>query len=168
MSAEEIKAEEDKLHDVAKYVKESAMNNLIKNLQRNEGTPTDSKTLSEFFHQNGINMRYLGQIADTIKDKNLVHMKFLLEREVIVRCMKHILNKYLRDCESGVQLANTVSHLFNCLFAPKEFLKRLDDGIVSFNGASIRENAEKNLLENIKKLDGPSSAAEAAQLEVEK
>ena len=42
MSAEEIKAEEDKVTNLAKYIKETAIANLIKNFNKSEGTPTDS------------------------------------------------------------------------------------------------------------------------------
>ena len=57
-------------------------------------------------------------------------MKFLLEREVIVRCMKHILNKYLKDCTSEELLSAIISHALNCLFAPKDFIKKMDDGAI--------------------------------------
>lgn len=74
MSAEEIKAEEDKVTELGTFLKDVAIQNLIKNLQKNEGIPTDSEALKTFFHQNGINIRYLGYIADQIKDKNLTQM----------------------------------------------------------------------------------------------
>lgn len=64
MSEEEIKAEEEKVMGLAKYLKETAIQNLITNLQKTENIPTNSGTLSEFFHQNGVNIRYLGHIAD--------------------------------------------------------------------------------------------------------
>ena len=62
---------EDKVKELGNYLKDVAIQNLIKNLQKNEGIPTDSESLKQFFHQNGINIRYLGYIADQIKDKNL-------------------------------------------------------------------------------------------------
>jgi protein TIF31 len=78
---------------LATFLKEDAIETLVKNLQRNEGVPTDSASLTEFFHQNGVNMRYLGYIAEQIKDKNLTQMKYMVEREVVLRSIKHILNK---------------------------------------------------------------------------
>jgi protein TIF31 len=42
MTESEIKAEEDKVKSLADYLKETAIPNLIKNLQKNEGSPTDS------------------------------------------------------------------------------------------------------------------------------
>ena len=71
LSKEELAAEEEKVKNLAVYLKEQAIPNLIKNMQKNEGIPTDSKSLSDFMHQNGVNMRYMGYIAEQIKDKNL-------------------------------------------------------------------------------------------------
>lgn len=48
--------------ELSAFLKINAIQNLTKNLQKNEGVPTDSKSLSEFFHQNGVNMRYLGHV----------------------------------------------------------------------------------------------------------
>jgi len=36
------------------------MDRLVKDLSRIEGIPNDSESLEALFHQNGINMRYLG------------------------------------------------------------------------------------------------------------
>jgi hypothetical protein len=71
MSEEELAAETKKVKDLGDYIKENAIPNLIKNMQKNEGVPTDSRSLSEFMHQNGVNIRYMGHIAEQIKDKNL-------------------------------------------------------------------------------------------------
>lgn len=50
MTDEEIKVEEDKVKALATYLKETAIKNLIDNLQKTENIPTNSVTLSEFFH----------------------------------------------------------------------------------------------------------------------
>ena len=71
MSEDEVKIEEDKLKEVAKFLKEEAIPQVIKTMSKNEGVPTDSSSLKDYFHQNGVNMRYIGFIADEIKDKNL-------------------------------------------------------------------------------------------------
>lgn len=102
-------------------------------------------------------------VADRVKDQNLAHMQFMLEKEVVVRCIKHILNKYIRECESEELLGATVSHFLNCLLAPKEFIKRLDEKQISYSYSNLNQEAEINLLQNIEKLNGPGSAAEAAE-----
>jgi hypothetical protein len=50
MPEDQIKKEEDKVAELAKFLKEDAIDALIKNLQRNEGVPTDSQSLRDFFH----------------------------------------------------------------------------------------------------------------------
>lgn len=64
MSEDEIKFEEDKVKKLSNYLKDHAITQLIKNMQKNEGVPTDSASIRDFFHSTGINMRYLGYIAD--------------------------------------------------------------------------------------------------------
>lgn len=91
----------------------------------------------------------MGKIAEEIKDKNLTHMKYMLEREVIIRSFKHILNQYLKNCPSDDLLGETVSHLFNIFFAPKEFIKRLDEGSIKFKRHSLKQIAEETIIKNI-------------------
>lgn len=50
LSEEELRAEEDKVRALATFLKEHALPNLVKNYAKNEGTPSDSHALSEFFH----------------------------------------------------------------------------------------------------------------------
>jgi len=139
MKPEEIKAEEDKVFALSTYINETALENLVRNLTKQEGTPTDSSTLRDFFHSNGINMRYIGKIAEMVKDQNQTQLKYMLEREVVLRSLKHILNEYIRDSESDETLSASVCHLLNCLFAPKEFIKRLDDGTVMYIPHTLKE-----------------------------
>lgn len=73
---------------------------MIRGFAKTENQPTDSASLRDTFHQSGLNIRYLGKIADEIKEKNLTHLKYMLEREVIIRSFKHLLNQYLKNCPS--------------------------------------------------------------------
>jgi len=59
-------------------------------------------------------------------------MKYMLEREVVLRTLKHIINKYLKDCDSDEMMSATISHLLNCLLAPKDYIKKLDDGLITY------------------------------------
>lgn len=60
MPEEEIKSDEQVVENLAKFIKESVIEKLIKSLQLVEGVPTDSESLESTFHQHGLNMRYLG------------------------------------------------------------------------------------------------------------
>ena len=73
-------------------------------------------------------MRYLGQVADLVaKKENNSQLKYMLEREVVLRSFKHIINQEIRECQSPEHLSHIVCHLLNCLFATKDLSKKLDN-----------------------------------------
>lgn len=77
-----------------------------------EGVPTDSESLEQVFHSHGINMRYIGAVSALVADKNLHHLKTLLEREAVVRSVKHLFNEKLREA-SDSHISAVLAHLFN-------------------------------------------------------
>ena len=82
-------------------------------------------------------MRYLGAVAESIKDKELNHLKTLIEREVVFRSAKHIFNEHIRD-SSDTYLSSTISHLFNVLLAPFTLIDNLNEGKIVFEDHTIQ------------------------------
>ena len=80
-------------------------------------------------------------------NKKLTYFKYMLEREVVIRCVKHILNQDIRDNESSELLGAMISHIFNCLLAPKEFIKRLDDGVLKYEPVTVKSIADDRVEE---------------------
>ena len=66
-------------------------------------------------------MRYIGAVYNEINDKELNHLKFLLEREAVLRSVKHIFNEQLRETPD-VYLSSVLSHLLNILLASFPFI----------------------------------------------
>lgn len=62
--------------------------------------------------------------------------KYQLEREVLIRCLKHILNQLIRDFPSDELLGDLLCHLFNCLFAPTCLQEKLDDGSITYGSTA--------------------------------
>ena len=62
-------------------------------------------------------MRYLGFVAKGFETSNLIHIKILLEKEVIIRAVKHILNEQMRE-SNDLYLSHVISHLCNMLLGP--------------------------------------------------
>lgn len=81
-------------------------------------------------------MRYLGAVAESIKDKELNHLKTLIEREIVYRSAKHIFNEHIRE-SSDTYLSSTISYLFNILLAPFPLIEQLNDGRISFEDQTI-------------------------------
>ena len=161
MTDEELKAEEKQVEDLATYIIDTAIPGLIDDLKQFEGIPTDSKSLTDFMHKRGINMRYLGKVIEklpevkenTEKYKGIAHLdmngdfkhvKTVLEREIVLRCAKHVFNRIIKDesGESELHLAQIISHLLNCLFAPTPFLPHLNSGKLKVVDESIQNNFE--------------------------
>jgi hypothetical protein len=40
-----------------------------------------------------------------------------------------------------------ISHIFNCLLAPKEFIKKLDEGDLNFEAMTVRKIADEHIEE---------------------
>ena len=58
---------------------------------------------------------------------------------------KGIINKYIRECESDELISSVIAHIFNCLLAPKDFIKKLDDGTVKCEPKTLQEEAMEKL-----------------------
>lgn len=76
-------------------------------------------------------MRYIGTVAELVADKELNHLKTLLERESVVRSIKHIFNEYLRET-SDTHVSAVLSHLFNLILAPFPLLEKLEKNELSY------------------------------------
>lgn len=59
--------------------------------------PCDSISIGELFHANGINIRYLGQVANTFKKEKYPYLSILFERIMVSKSMKHFLREKFRE-----------------------------------------------------------------------
>jgi hypothetical protein len=106
--------------------------------------PTDSQSMQDLFHRTGINMRYLGEVLKQLNTEvgeeqvqakgDFKHLKSIVEREIVLRCAKHVFKSYFRDQLqfSTLHLSHCVSHLLNMLLCPTPFLHNLNNGTVKF------------------------------------
>eukprot|EP00079_Xenopus_tropicalis_P008751 XP_002932134.2 PREDICTED: clustered mitochondria protein homolog [Xenopus tropicalis] len=82
--------------------------------------PMDGKSLTEALHSHGINIRYLGTIAETIDQveerQPLDHVYRIVIMEIVTRSAKQILRHYLQGVEMSA-LSAAVSHFLNCLLS---------------------------------------------------
>ncbi|KAK9058159.1 hypothetical protein SSX86_022999 [Deinandra increscens subsp. villosa] len=112
-SPEEIAADEESVRSVSSYLKDTVLPKFIQDLCTLEVSPMDGQTLTEALHAHGINVRYIGKVADGTK--HLPHLWDLCSNEIIVRCAKHILKDILRDTADH-DIGHAIAHFFNCLF----------------------------------------------------
>ncbi|XP_020207812.1 clustered mitochondria protein isoform X2 [Cajanus cajan] len=112
-SPEEIEADENHVREASKFLTDVVIPKFIEDLCTLRVTPMDGQTLTEALHAHGINVRYIGKVADGTR--RLPHLWDLCISEIIVRSSKHIINDILRDTDDH-DIAPAISHLFNCLF----------------------------------------------------
>jgi len=89
-----------------------------------------------------------------MKEKEgLQHIMFVLEKEIVMRSLKHYFNQQLKGC-SEIYVSSLISHFFNCLLAPFPYLEQLNAGKIAFDDNTIQssitepeanKNAEKKV-----------------------
>lgn len=110
--------------------------------------------MQELLHKHGINMRYLGKILEHLKPVSkeafdelqphlkgdFKHLRSIVEREIIVRCAKHVFKSYMREqlSFSSLHISHCVTHLLNLLLCPQPFLHTLNNGSAKFQDETIQ------------------------------
>ncbi|KAG6789542.1 hypothetical protein POTOM_005645 [Populus tomentosa] len=110
---EEIAADEENVKKVSSYLANTVLPKFIQDLCTLEVSPMDGQTLTEALHAHGINVRYMGKVAEGTK--HLPHLWDLCSNEIIVRSAKHVLKDLLRDTDDN-DLGPAISHFYNCFF----------------------------------------------------
>ncbi|VVB05448.1 unnamed protein product [Arabis nemorensis] len=110
---EEIAADEANVKKVSSYLVDVVLPKFIEDLCSLEVSPMDGQTLTEALHAHGVNVRYIGRVANGVK--HLPHLWDLCLNEITVRSAKHILKDILRDIEDH-DIGAAVSHFLNCFF----------------------------------------------------
>ncbi|CAO3674712.1 unnamed protein product [Rhizopus microsporus] len=118
---DEIKKQEDIIREASKFLRDEVVPSIVLDFASYAISPLDGDALTKAMHRRGINMRYLGKLAELVslsKDKRIEHIFHLAIREMIVRASKRVLRNYLVDC-SMEEAPLCVSHFLNCLLGAK-------------------------------------------------
>ncbi|KAM4051348.1 clustered mitochondria protein homolog isoform 2-T2 [Anomaloglossus baeobatrachus] len=82
--------------------------------------PLDGKTLKESLHSHGINIRYLGTVAEMITKMqvrpSMDHIYRIIVIDIVTRSAKRILRSYLQGIEMSA-LSAALSHFLNCFLS---------------------------------------------------
>ncbi|KAG6494254.1 hypothetical protein ZIOFF_049274 [Zingiber officinale] len=120
---EEIVADEALVRKASTYLVDIVLPKFVEDLCSLDVSPMDGQTLADTLHAHGINIRYLGKVANMVK--HLPHLLDICSLEIIVRSTKHFLKEYpysdlvmvlvdlLRESEDH-DLGLAISHFFNC------------------------------------------------------
>ncbi|KAJ5326939.1 hypothetical protein MYU51_001389 [Penicillium brevicompactum] len=154
--------DEQEVRDACDHLRAKIIPDLLKDLHDGDvGFPMDGQSLTQLLHKRGINLRYLGKLAEksTEQGPRLQALFILLVQEMITRAFKHIANRYLSNVPAPF-VAPCLVHLLNCLLgsdvnaAPKaeidEAMRKIfPEGDFSFEKVtpeSLRSEIEKQVL----------------------
>ena len=112
---EDLAKDEEEVRLASEFLQKSVLPELIHDLREGDiGFPMDGRSLSVLLHKRGINVRYLGKVAELADGKRLESLRLLAIQDMVARTFKHIAGKYLRYLP--IPLTSTsVAHLLNCL-----------------------------------------------------
>ncbi|KAM1139461.1 hypothetical protein ACFX13_040353 [Malus domestica] len=110
---EEIAEDEGNVRKASLYLSDVVLPKFIQDLCTLEVSPMDGQTLTEALHAHGINVRYIGKVAEGTK--HLPHLWDLCSNEIVVRSAKHILKDALRETNDH-DIGPAITHFFNCFF----------------------------------------------------
>lgn len=114
---EEWSKDEAEVRAACNHLLTEVLPRLIQDLKDGDvGFPMDGQSLSTLLHKRGVNIRYLGKIAELAdkEDPRLQALKRLVIQEMISRGFKHFANSKLRNTPPPFTAA-AVAHLLNCL-----------------------------------------------------
>jgi protein TIF31 len=100
---------------------------LVKSFENGENIPTDSESVSEIFHSQGLNVRYIGKVANQIEKGKLPHVRHSLERSMIARSAVKVFNELIKTI-APTKSSKFITHILNILFAPSHIISKLDEG----------------------------------------
>lgn len=119
-NGEEIKKQRKLVIDAAEFLLTIQIPNFIRSCLENTIAPLDGITLSELLHVRGINIRYLGRIANLLKNiPQLDYLQGIVITELICRSAKHVYNNYIQKVET-MNLALAISHFLNCFISSRQ------------------------------------------------
>jgi protein TIF31 len=107
--------DEREVRSAGEFLRSSVIPELVHDLREGDiGFPMDGQSLSRLMHKRGINIRYLGKIANLAEGERLAALRLLSIQEMISRSFKHVAGKYLRYLPLPFTSA-CLANFLNCL-----------------------------------------------------
>ncbi|KAJ8773911.1 hypothetical protein K2173_009342 [Erythroxylum novogranatense] len=109
-----IKSIDELIHMAHKYYDEIALPKLVTDFGSLELSPVDGRTMTDFMHLRGLQMRSLGRVVEL--SEKLPHIRSLCIHEMVTRAFKHILNAVIASVPNVADLASAIASSLNFLF----------------------------------------------------
>eukprot|EP00096_Caligus_rogercresseyi_P001416 TRINITY_DN1226_c0_g1_i1.p1 TRINITY_DN1226_c0_g1~~TRINITY_DN1226_c0_g1_i1.p1 ORF type:complete len:1301 (+),score=495.78 TRINITY_DN1226_c0_g1_i1:192-4094(+) len=146
--------------DASEFLLTVQIPSFIRDCLDHSGAPMEGMSLCDNLHNRGVNLRYLGVIANMLaKVPQLEYIYSIAASEVITRCAKHLFTSFMQNIEL-TYLSAAISHFLNCFLSNSSNLSVL---LISFpEERRHKKNKKGGKANNNSKND--SSAQEWASL----
>ncbi|KAL0316553.1 UNVERIFIED_CONTAM: protein TSS [Sesamum radiatum] len=108
-----LKSPDELIEMAHKYYADTALPKLVADFGSLELSPVDGRTLTDFMHTRGLQMRSLGRVVE-LADK-LPHVQSLCIHEMVVRAYKHILQAVVAAVDDITNMASSIASCLNVL-----------------------------------------------------
>lgn len=112
-----LKKERDLVIEAARFLVINQIEAFVHDSMDHSSAPLDGTMLSESMHQRGINVRYLGRVAQLLSQvKQLDYLYAIATTELVSRAVKHVYCVYIQEVDN-MNLAAAISHFLNCFLS---------------------------------------------------
>ncbi|GAB6026480.1 hypothetical protein CHUAL_012906 [Chamberlinius hualienensis] len=112
-----LKKDRQLVKDAAEFLVSTQLPGFLRECVDHSASPLDGSTLTEAMHSRGINVRYLGKLAELLaKVPQLEYVYTIAVSELLTRSAKHLFATYMQGVEM-TSLAAAVSHFLNCFIS---------------------------------------------------
>jgi protein TIF31 len=108
----DYKQDEKDVRELSNFLNDSVIPKVITLFKTGENVPCDNESLSHIFHSQGLNMRYLGKVAQSIEEGKLPHIRSLLERSMITRAAAKEVNELIKNIPTS-KTSKFLAHILN-------------------------------------------------------
>ncbi|KAG0621755.1 hypothetical protein M758_3G045500 [Ceratodon purpureus] len=109
----QCKTLEELMNGARHYYEDVALPKLVADFGSLELSPVDGRTLTDFMHTRGLQMRSLGRVAELAV--KLPHVQALCVHEMVVRAYKHLLQALVAATKSTSDLAANIAEALNLM-----------------------------------------------------
>ncbi|QQP37078.1 Clustered mitochondria protein -like protein, partial [Caligus rogercresseyi] len=103
--------------DASEFLLTVQIPSFIRDCLDHSGAPMEGMSLCDNLHNRGVNLRYLGVIANMLaKVPQLEYIYSIAASEVITRCAKHLFTSFMQNIEL-TYLSAAISHFLNCFLS---------------------------------------------------
>ncbi|XP_055533607.1 clustered mitochondria protein homolog [Wyeomyia smithii] len=143
-AANSLKKQKQLVKDAAEFLVKHQIPSFVHDCLDHTAAPMDGTTLTETLHSRGINVRYLGKVANLLaKIKQLEYLHTIAVSELINRAAKHIFTTYMQNTEM-MSMASALSHFLNCFLTTTTAVFHTDTDSVTKSGSSNKQQRRQN------------------------